>query len=564
MKVFRFPPLVIACFAVALTAGFFAFAGDAGEEAKETSAAAPTTLKSPPVPKSHRSLLKALSKMRPLDIQKQTVRDSLQDLSRSLGVPIVLHESAQKAFHPNGTFSLRTEEPVSHRTGIQQIMRQFGSYQYGIVFEENQLTIVVGNEYTGASLRTYDLSGRSNFSLAERERIIQSILAEVQPESWTAKNPFWIQPGESVFEIDVYQSQTAHEEIAQKTMSHHSVVTIDKHVQTLFDLNFTQPGEKPKNLEDKKAAVLQLRKKYAYESIAKRLQYEAGKADVSPKLSPRAREMIETADKQFDQIGKSQFSFHNLRSRSLEQLHEQEVEAFVNRPGFGLSRMPQPGPSYLQETLPRDMPLASNEMIQTGENIPVQLPATKAAASTRRVSLPSEEALLEFHQNGKQAFLSPPSFGFVKSRDQVAGFQSHAFSFAPRIDSHLGKPRYRKQKETWAIHRLELVSLLKHDNPAVYVSRNLPRMDKLKTVPTRPLSGFERSGLKRLYEGEDVVTAGELNRIKMIGSLRATKQCQQCHDVKSGTLLGAFSYELLRDPQLDPQKHKQELSKPVL
>ena len=38
----------------------------------------------------------------------------------------------------------------------------------------------------------------------------------------------------------------------------------------------------------------------------------------------------------------------------------------------------------------------------------------------------------------------------------------------------------------------------------------------------------------------------------MLGSLRATKECLQCHRVEHGALLGAFSYELLRDPQIDP------------
>ena len=44
----------------------------------------------------------------------------------------------------------------------------------------------------------------------------------------------------------------------------------------------------------------------------------------------------------------------------------------------------------------------------------------------------------------------------------------------------------------------------------------------------------------------------------MLGSLRATKECQQCHSVEHGALLGAllgaFSYELLRDPQIDPSE----------
>jgi hypothetical protein len=36
----------------------------------------------------------------------------------------------------------------------------------------------------------------------------------------------------------------------------------------------------------------------------------------------------------------------------------------------------------------------------------------------------------------------------------------------------------------------------------------------------------------------------------MLGSLRATKHCLQCHSGSRGSLLGAFSYRLRRDPSL--------------
>ena len=99
---------------------------------------------------------------------------------------------------------------------------------------------------------------------------------------------------------------------------------------------------------------------------------------------------------------------------------------------------------------------------------------------------------------------------------------------------------------------MELVSLLKHDTPGVYVSRNVPRMEELRDAKVRPLNDFETPSLKKLVDGEDVVVSASLNRIQMLGSLRATKECLQCHRVEHGALLGAFSYELLRDPQIDP------------
>ena len=109
-------------------------------------------------------------------------------------------------------------------------------------------------------------------------------------------------------------------------------------------------------------------------------------------------------------------------------------------------------------------------------------------------------------------------------------------------------------EEHWAIHRMELVSLLKFKKPAVYVSANLPKMEELDDAVTRPLDLFESDALSQLQKGEDLVPHATTNRIRMLGSLRADKQCLECHDVKRGHLLGAFSYVLLRDPALGLQE----------
>ena len=83
-------------------------------------------------------------------------------------------------------------------------------------------------------------------------------------------------------------------------------------------------------------------------------------------------------------------------------------------------------------------------------------------------------------------------------------------------------------------------------------------MEDLRDAKVRSLNDFETPSLKKLIDGEDVVVSASLNRIQMLGSLRATKECQQCHSVERGALLGAllgaFSYELLRDPQIDPSE----------
>jgi hypothetical protein len=216
--------------------------------------------------------------------------------------------------------------------------------------------------------------------------------------------------------------------------------------------------------------------------------------------------------------------------------------------------MPSSGPSYLPGNPPRDLPLVLNEKHRANNESPVNLPQTKKEAAAGHVFLPSQQSLLAFHQQGQVGFVSQNSLGYIKNKNQVAGFQSHGFTFAPQLLSHFERPWYRKEKEVWGIRRLELVSLLKHDKPAVYLSKNLPNMKELKNVKTRDLASFEKHALKQLRSGKDVVTEATLNQIKMLGALRATKQCMQCHDVKRGALLGAFSYEMQRDPALDPNK----------
>jgi hypothetical protein len=89
---------------------------------------------------------------------------------------------------------------------------------------------------------------------------------------------------------------------------------------------------------------------------------------------------------------------------------------------------------------------------------------------------------------------------------------------------------------------------LKFDEPRVYVLDHLPRMDQLSSddVLTRALDEFEKESLEKLRTEEDLVVREEDGVHRMLGSLRAAKQCLECHSVDRGELLGAFSYVLRR------------------
>lgn len=147
--------------------------------------------------------------------------------------------------------------------------------------------------------------------------------------------------------------------------------------------------------------------------------------------------------------------------------------------------------------------------------------------------------------------------GYVRSIREVAGFVPHQFrdKIADLAYSDLGtvdraQPPRRVNHVTWRFARLELVSLLKHETPRVYMSEHLPRMQDLDRVTTRALDSFETRALPRLDQGEELITASSPNCIVMLGAIRAGETCLRCHQVERGTLLGAFTYELRRDPAI--------------
>src|SRR5262249_33830556 len=129
-------------------------------------------------------------------------------------------------------------------------------------------------------------------------------------------------------------------------------------------------------------------------------------------------------------------------------------------------------------------------------------------------------------------FVNPGGFGYVKDRQHVAGFQSHGFS---KVPAPAGQ---------WKVASLELVGLVRHDEPVVYVSAKLPRMDELKDAPTRPPDAFETAALTALRGGADLHIGDGSDGARFVGAIRAVKQCTECHGCSRGDLLGAFTYRL--------------------
>jgi hypothetical protein len=305
----------------------------------------------------------------------------------------------------------------------------------------------------------------------------------------------------------------------------------------------------------------ELRKRYPYESLADRLKYEsrpvARTRRAAPRLGKLARERLEQADSLPEVI-------QPIRAQSLEMLHTDKVAEFISKSGFGVGRMVtiEPSPRFLD--YPDGLPVVAaprraNSAEEEHSEV-VQLPATGVREEGKGAWSPSIDLLSQFHAGDQAIFASLPSFGHIKDRRNVAGFRSHAFNWLPELIHPAND--YVDNQEThparWRVGRLELVSLLKYERPAVYVSEHLPRMNELKDAKTRPLAPFEKESLEKLMRGEEIISVARSNDIQMVGALRASRQCLKCHQVQHGELLGAFSYDLFRDPPVKIEKPRQE------
>jgi hypothetical protein len=287
-------------------------------------------------------------------------------------------------------------------------------------------------------------------------------------------------------------------------------------------------------------------------SVADRLAYETKRENGGdPVLGEDASKQLDAFEQRLGPKNHLVVRF----GRGLQQLHQDKVDQFTQRDGFGQARM---------DSFPREILELSDapplefadvpELNSFEEGKKVTLPKAGQELRANKQRLPSLERLGGFHADGELNFLDPASFGLIGDKATVAGFVPHQFRYEPELADAPPPPKFRgppRPPERWAIRRLELVSLLKHKEPAVYVAQELPRMQDLKKADTRPLTEFEEGALKALRGGEEMVAEASTNRIRMVGAIRATKQCLDCHSVQRGEMLGAFSYDLQRDPPLE-------------
>jgi hypothetical protein len=263
-----------------------------------------------------------------------------------------------------------------------------------------------------------------------------------------------------------------------------------------------------------------LKLKYPFVALEERLAFErnaltaTSRANVQPALTPAVQTQLDELD---DFLERRQYY---SRAWSLQALHEDSYYQFARAAGFGVARMPMVHPRTI-ELEPRHT---------------VALPLSIAVVAQD----PDRKELSPVHSTAIRDFIDPERTGYIRSRAEVSGFEAHGFSELPQQFAYEGS-----DAGIWHIRRLELVSLLRHDEPRVYVAETLPQMDQLAEVPHRALNEFEASALPQLETAEDVVIDQQPERIQMLGAVRAASNCLECHEGQRGKLLGAFSYEII-------------------
>ncbi len=312
---------------------------------------------------------------------------------------------------------------------------------------------------------------------------------------------------------------------------------------------------------DLAARQAELQRKYPFESLRERLAYE--------QLAPKRLKSPATSR---DSSAENDSSLYNgitvfsPRIYSLRLLHYATTDEFSRVLGNGEGRMPRMSPTAIIESRDRErikLIKLDGSVVKPsalGPEKPLQLQKIESQRGNPGRA-PSLMTLgLYQYECADHNFCARGAFGYFESVDRVAGFIPHQFFQLPELDGPRPQrpyPRaedYNSEFDAWRTTQLQLVSLLKQPEPRVYLSPNLPAMSELVNAETRELNAFENESLEKLLAGENLITAATTNTIRMLGALRARHECLECHSVSRGTLLGAFSYVLERDPPVRAEK----------
>lgn len=295
-----------------------------------------------------------------------------------------------------------------------------------------------------------------------------------------------------------------------------------------------------------RARLARMRTEYPVMSVAARLAYEhpsamSKEAAAEFASTPFGPAVLMELVKQEERQSRPDYAQYPFKG-----LHDQTYDRFVGAMGFGHMRMAGMFRLPPDRQPPESIDQPEPDSTRKDDATPDARAALAGKPEALRPAGPSRSMLDYLHIEGAQQFVDVGRLGYIENRDHVVGFEPHRFDSLPKLDGSSG--------DDWRLARLELVSLLKHSEPRVYVSTHLPRMDELADAPTRPLDSFEAQSLPQLRTARDTVVDDGPNTVRMLGAVRAGKTCLQCHNVARGELLGAFSYVLRRNTPIAEPK----------
>jgi hypothetical protein len=311
--------------------------------------------------------------------------------------------------------------------------------------------------------------------------------------------------------------------IALKVSSRNFAIVLAAVMVVVYGVAFWQGADASREMRA-------LRSQYPFASLEGRLAFEReAQSESAPTINPPSLSdaVVRNLDEQDDDQHVSYFS----RAAALHVIHDATYRDFARAAGFGSARMPFVGTSIADLSPAPEFTL------------PTPFATYHPLAATQE--------LREAHRTAVNDFISPQRMGYIRSRNEVAGFESHRFTgLNERWKRDYDNARY------WQVVRLELVGLLRGENPRVYVAKTIPKMEQLVNTPQRALNDFEKTALPQLRTQEDLVVNQQPSRIEMLGAVRAGKTCLECHHGDRGKLLGAFSYSLTPLPLAKPSAEK--------
>ena len=193
---------------------------------------------------------------------------------------------------------------------------------------------------------------------------------------------------------------------------------------------------------------------------------------------------------------------------ALERLHAEALAHFHADPKNGFGRMPPVFEKVVKEW--------KTPWFSSGELDQVE-------------AIPFAKDMQHIHDGSVKDFLSP----------RTLTPQTNPRSYVMASD----ESKYDRSKKVWEAKSVDLIGLVKHETPVVYVSEKVAQWQGQGEVPTRPLDEFELAGLHVLAKGDNLFGRARDEAIRLLGAVRAETSCIMCHeDKKEGDLLGAFSY----------------------